>query len=318
MVRQIDHVNVISDATAPCARTLAGALGLPFSSPPRALPMMDLAVLAAGNATIEVQRFGWRLRNAPSAATPRGRLAAIVFDAEDLDSALAELTRRRIPHISPLVVSGAPGRLPAYDCYRPDPGAPHWRVATIDGVLDVPFVSTRRSARAVAGSSPRAARAGRMFGRLAGSRLGRPAAPILTPPDRFVAVVEWGHDVAARRAADRTALTAAQADGLGITGLDEVAVAAPDLEAATGRWTRLLGDPDAGERSWNLGGGPRLRLVPGPREEPARLNFTVASLASARERLAARGLLGVELDGGLAIDPARAAGLDLRLVEAAP
>jgi hypothetical protein len=192
-VHRIDHVNIVTDAPGPLATKLSEALGLPFSSPLASLPPFDFAILAAGNVTIEVLRFGSR-RRIPAAPT-HAQLAAIVFDTEDLDATLAELRRAEIPHLAPLVFSGEPTRLPAYDEFRRSPGDPNWRVTIVDGVLTDKLVSKRVSARPVAGSSPRAVTTARAMGRLAGSaRLGRLAAPIFDPGPQFLAVCEWGHD----------------------------------------------------------------------------------------------------------------------------
>lgn len=51
-IRQIDHVNVISEDPGRTAALLADALALPISAPLIRCPTFELAILAAGNVTL--------------------------------------------------------------------------------------------------------------------------------------------------------------------------------------------------------------------------------------------------------------------------
>ena len=130
----------------------------------------------------------------------------------------------------------------------------------------------------------------------------------------FVAICEWGHDVAARRVADAQRFAAAQAAGPGLTGLREVVVSARDVDAARRRWQQLLDPaPRTGDR-WALGDGPALMLAAGNRDGIARLVFRAASLPVARAWLDERSLLGADsTDDELRLAPDRVGGLDLRV-----
>lgn len=315
-VRQIDHVNIVTDAPGALAETLSHVLGLPLSSPLLALPVFDLAILAAGNVTIEIQLWGWR--RGILIAPHQAHLAAIVFDADDFDTTLAELRRRKIVHLAPLVFRGEATQIPAYDTYRHSPNDPAWRVSLIDGILGRKRVSTRLTARPLVATAPGATRFGRIMGGIAGQRsLGRLMAPIFTPAPPFTAVVEWGHDVPARRLADRVRLAEAQAPGLGITGMCEVTIAVSDMQAARRRWASLLGTSRQGSDRWTLGDGPAIRLVHGQRDEITGLVFAVGSLSRAREGLMAAGLCDDDAGHELILRRQRVAGLDLRLRETA-
>lgn len=312
-VQRIDHINIVTDAPGPLAAELGQRLDLPVSSPLVSLPTFDLAVLAAGNATIEVQRFGWR-RRTPEVAT-RAEFAALVFDTDDLDATLAELTRTGVPHIAPLVFSGPDTRLHSYDEYRRSPDDPNWRVSVIDGVLSEDLISKRLSARPLAGSGPGALRMGRIMGRVASAKnLGRLGAPIFAPGSSFLAVCEWGHDKQARRADDRERLEAT-GDGVGIRGVREVTAESPDVVAARKRWQRLLGPPDRDDGGWTLDGGPALRLIEGPRDQLASLTLEVNSLSDARDRLAVEGLIPADAPDEPALSPTLAGGLEIHIVE---
>jgi hypothetical protein len=312
-VQRIDHINIVTDAPGPLAATLSAGLGLPVSSPLVSLPTFDLAILAAGNATIEVQRFGWR-RRTPDVAT-RAELAGLVFDTDDLAATLAELTRSGIPHVAPLVFDGPDTELHTYDGYRRSSDDPNWRVAVIDGVLSEELVSRRFSARPLAGSGPGALRMGRIMGRVASAhRLGRLAAPIFSPGPRFLAVCEWGHDKDARRAADRVRLEVTGNDGADVRAVREVTVVSPDVAVARERWERLLGPPDRERDHWTLDGGPALRLIEGPREQLGAMALEVSSLSQARDHLAAQDLIATDRPDELTIAPEPVGGLDIRIV----
>lgn len=315
-VQRIDHVNILTDAPGPLAGALSAALGLPVSSPLVSLPTFDLAILAAGNATIEVQRFG-RRRRTPAVAT-HTQIGGLVFDTDDLDMTLAELTRSRIPHVAPLVFAGPATRLHAYDDYRCSPQDPNWRVAVIDGVLTEELVSTRLTARSLAGSGSGAMRMGRIMGRAASARhLGRWMAPMFSPGTDFLAVCEWGHDKEVRRAADRIQLEEAAEEGPGVLAMREVTVESAEVGVARGRWERLLGPADREHDGWMLNGGPALRLIEGSRDRLSALTLEVRSLPHARECLAARNLIATDTPDKLILAPVQAAGLDIHLVAAA-
>ncbi len=80
-----------------------------------------------------------------------------------------------------------------------------------------------------------------VMSRIASSRaLGRLTAGLFALPPEFLAVCEWGHDLAARRTADTKRFAAAQSAGPGLTGVREVVVSARDVSATRLRWQQLL------------------------------------------------------------------------------
>jgi hypothetical protein len=89
-IRQVDHVNVLSDDPARTASLLADALALPVSAPLLRCPTFELEILTAGNVTLESIRH----RGGPGSG--RGiSLTGVVFEPDSTAAqAAAELRER--------------------------------------------------------------------------------------------------------------------------------------------------------------------------------------------------------------------------------
>lgn len=311
-IRQIDHVNVISDDPAGTAAILAEALALPVSAPLLRCPTFELEILAVGNMTME----SIHNRGGPGPA-PGVTLTSIVFEPEGTAAqSAAELLERGVPHVVPLAFGGPHTKVESYEPFRRSAAEPHWRVFPVDGVLSERWtIVSRLSARAMVDGAPRAGATASLMSRVVSSRtVGRLAARVFAMPPEYLAICEWGHDVAARRAADAQRFEKAQSTGPGLTGVLEVVVSAQDVDAARLRWQQLLDPaPGTGDR-WVLGDGPALALIAGDRDGLARLIFRAASLPAARKWLDERSLLaGDSTDAELRLAPERVGGLDLRV-----
>jgi hypothetical protein len=311
-IRQIDHVNVLSEDPGRTATVLADALALPVSAPMLRCPTFELEILAAGNVTLESIRHG----GGPCPAAGLA-LTGIVFEPEGTAAqSAAELRARGVPHLAPLAFGGPHTRFESYDAYRRGAGEPNWRVFPVDGVLDERrTIVSRLSAKALVDGAPTAAAMASVMSRVASSRpLGRLAAGLFALPPEFLAVCEWGHDLVARRAADTQRFADAQSAGPGLTGVREVVVRARDVDAARQRWQQLLDPaPGPGDR-WVLGDGPALALAAGDRDGLAGLVFGAVSLPVARAWLDERSLLSADsTDDELRLAPERVGGLDLRI-----
>jgi hypothetical protein len=311
-IRQIDHVNLISDDPAGTAAMLAKALALPVSAALLSCPTFSLEILSAGNVTVESTRYHGGPRPGPGVA-----LAGIVFEP-DVSAVLsaASLRVRGVPHVAPLAFGGPHTRVESYEPYRRSAAEPNWRVFPVDGVIaEQRTIVSRLSARAMVGGAPTAAAMASFMSRVVSSRsLGRLCAGLVALPPDFLAICEWGHDLVARRAADAQRFATAQSAGPGLTGIREVVVSARDVDAARRRWQQLLDPAPNSDDRWVLGDGPALTLVPGNRDGICRLVFRAGSLDVARAWFDERSLLGTDSTvEELRLTPESVGGLDLRV-----
>jgi catechol 2,3-dioxygenase-like lactoylglutathione lyase family enzyme len=103
---------------------------------------------------------------------------------------------------------------------------------------------------------------------------------------------------------------------LGVVDVKEVIIGAVDLEAARPLWQKLLDPaPSATLNTWQVGGGPAIRLVRTSENRVEALVIRVASLERAKEFLRKTQLLGAETASQVTIDPSKVGGLALRLVD---
>jgi len=220
-----------------------------------------------------------------------------------------------VPHLAPLSFGGPHTRFESYEPYRRSAVEPNWRVFPVDGVLsERQAIVSRVSSLAMIDGAPAAGATASLMSRVASSpRLGGLSARLFALPD-FIAICEWGHDVAARRAAEAQRFAEAQSAGPGLTGVREVVVSARDVDSARRRWQRLLDPAPCSDDRWVLGDGPDLVLTAGDRDGIARLVFRAASLPTARAWLDERSLLADDSSvDELRLAPARVGGLDLRV-----
>jgi catechol 2,3-dioxygenase-like lactoylglutathione lyase family enzyme len=123
-------------------------------------------------------------------------------------------------------------------------------------------------------------------------------------------------NVEERRARVRTQLLESGGGPLGVVDVKEVIVGAVDLGAARPLWQKLLDPtPSATSNTWQVGGGPAVRLVRASENRIEALVIRVASLERARAFLRDRQLLGAETAEHVTIAPSQVGGLDLRLVD---
>lgn len=123
-------------------------------------------------------------------------------------------------------------------------------------------------------------------------------------------VCKYHFDVPARRKQLNDELAANGGGALGIVAMEELVIAAREIETAVERWRRLLNpiDPSA-ERVWTIGHGPSVRLVPGDADRVEHVVLRVRSVADARTGAESLGLSVGEADGGISLAPDELGGL---------
>jgi hypothetical protein len=93
-----------------------------------------------------------------------------------------------------------------------------------------------------------------------------------------------------RRARLRSQLAEKAGGPLGVEAVKEVVVGVTDLEAARGRWQKLLDPaPMSGPSTWQVSDGPAIRLVQARENTTQELVITVASLPRAKAFLREKG-----------------------------
>jgi catechol 2,3-dioxygenase-like lactoylglutathione lyase family enzyme len=119
-----------------------------------------------------------------------------------------------------------------------------------------------------------------------------------------------------RRARLRAQLVNSGGGPLGVRDVKEVIIGAVDLEAARQLWQKLLDPtPAAASNTWQVGGGPAVRLVGANENRIEALVIRVASLERATAFLRDSQLLGADAAAQVTIEPSKVGGLDLRLVD---
>lgn len=122
-------------------------------------------------------------------------------------------------------------------------------------------------------------------------------------------------DVEARRARLRKQLVESAGGPLGVVALKEVVIGVTDLEQARSLWQKLLDPtPSSGSNSWQVGGGPAIRLIRAEENTVRELVISVGSLPRAKAFLREKGLLGFESEEEATIEPSKIYGLNIRVV----
>lgn len=127
-------------------------------------------------------------------------------------------------------------------------------------------------------------------------------------------IVPWPPDAtpAQRRFRDACALNERRGGTLGITGLQQVTLQAPDVSAAEQAWRKVLG---VAHGPLQLAPGIGLAIEAGPRHRIGSLHLGVRDGAWVRAHLAGRQWLGpCSDDGAMRLDAPACAGLSLWLV----
>ena len=122
-------------------------------------------------------------------------------------------------------------------------------------------------------------------------------------------------NVEERRVRLRKQLTESGGGPLGIEAVKEIVIGVTDLEIARGLWQKLL-DPAraSGSNTWQVGGGPAVRLVTANTNEIQELVVSVTSLPRAKSFLREKALLGRDAEQEATIEPSKIDGLRIRLV----
>ena len=123
-------------------------------------------------------------------------------------------------------------------------------------------------------------------------------------------------NVAERSARLRRQLAASGGGPLGIIEVKEVVIGAVDVATARQHWQKLL-DPTAPSApdTWQIGGGPAVRLVPASDNRVRTVVIRVASLEQATTFLRDKQLLGTDADGRQTIRLAKGGDLNFSLVD---
>lgn len=103
---------------------------------------------------------------------------------------------------------------------------------------------------------------------------------------------------------------------LGVRRIREIVVGVAEYAEAHRRWASLLaGHDEAAPGTWNVGGGPAIRLVESPHDGVHGFAVEVRSLDTARDALKQRGLLGPIKPRSIGLHYPETFGLDVWLVE---
>ena len=130
-------------------------------------------------------------------------------------------------------------------------------------------------------------------------------------------ICHYHSERAVRGRTAREAMDRADGGAIGVRRVAEITIGVNDLEKAERRWRRFLSpaEPD-GYGLFRVGKGPAIRLRHSSIEGVAGMWVEVASLATAREALRERDLLGPIRASGIGLDYTRTGGLDVWLTEA--
>ena len=141
--------------------------------------------------------------------------------------------------------------------------------------------------------------------------------PQLSAPETWTILCEYKTPAAATTRATMTAALQARSGGpLGILGADALVIGTGGDTAYQAAWTRLTQTGDDDPRVWNPGAGPRITLASAEPRGLRRLVLRVRALEAASRALERDGALATVSAQELQIAPARAFGLDIRLVAA--
>jgi catechol 2,3-dioxygenase-like lactoylglutathione lyase family enzyme len=122
-------------------------------------------------------------------------------------------------------------------------------------------------------------------------------------------------NVEQRRARVRSELLAGGGGSLGVDSVKEIVVGVRDLKTARTLWQKLLDPtPSSASSTWQIGGGPAIRLVRAEDNVVQSLVVSVTSLQRAKAFLRDQGLLGLDSGEEATLDPSKIDGLNIRLV----
>lgn len=317
LIRRVDHLSVAVSSPEEVFAILVDELGLPAYFAPAPFAGFRSGGIALGNVFLEAIHYapGRSLRFPHDTGA-----ISVALEPVGIADAGRELDRRDVPHSAPFAYSGSPSRTPMSPLLSWAPGhGPLWTTMMLGGLMgDEPLA--RRFAREA--RSPRLTRAMTRGVAAVATRI-RPVGDLLMarvlPPTAWPFLIEWHRqDAAQGRAVVRDLLAESRGGALGVTGVREIVLGVADLTRERRRWDALLAPLVADNSNrWAFDDGPAIRAEQSASGPWQRLVLDVSSLARARAALEERGLLDVETDDEVRVDPRRLAGLDLRLHEAA-
>ena len=110
----------------------------------------------------------------------------------------------------------------------------------------------------------------------------------------------------------RSSLLRTKGGDLGLQSIAEIRIGIADSRSF-GQWSNLLNPAQATNGVWTVGDGPALRLGPAPETRIEAVVIKVASLATAKSVLSAKGLLGVATPTSVELLPTKVFGLRIIL-----
>jgi len=301
IVKRVDHIVFRTENPYELFSIFADILRLPVVWSVSKYKFFTSGGVYAGNAYLEAVNFG----NAISKDNAEAQLWGVAFEPYSLPESLDELRRRNVPHSPPFSYTGT--RIDGKSGVA-------WTNVTLGGLLSNSW-KTFYLGKRFGGNSYINLLLGRIAGKLFMSRLGGLLVSKFLD-DSMVYLCEYTHDNEALRDAKHKELIAGQGGALGVEGVKEVVIGVTEFEEKQSRWQGLLAPtlPFA-PASWQPDGGVAVRLVLHSENVIKLLVLKVASLTKARNFLAERGMLGINLGHGITISPARIQGLNIYLVE---
>jgi catechol 2,3-dioxygenase-like lactoylglutathione lyase family enzyme len=315
VIRRIDHLNVIVPDAEALFSFLADRLELPVAWGFTRFPSFASGAVALG---VNFEPVRYAPTRKPRAPLDSG-LFAIAFEPEPIESARAELERREIPHSPPIAYRAAYPPEAETEIFgqldRASGKRVLWTLVILGGLIGNQRLARDYSRPPMRGDSRLAPAAGRLVGRMMGSRrLGDRLVAASGSPAPFAFLCEYhGFNVAESRKLAAEELERRGGGPLGAVATEEIVVEARDALAETSRWQCLL-DPiePTGEGVWRIGDGPLVRIVEGSADRIQAVVWRVRSLDAAQSWLERESLLGRDGDG-LTIAPQATQGVEIRL-----
>jgi len=315
VVRRVDHVNIVVPKPRELFEFLTQRLEIPIERPWTRFPAFE-----SGQAMLGIGHEPITYAPGRSTAVPADAgIFAVAFEPEPLPAARAELARRAIPHSVPFRFAvrfrDEPDALALDEPAGPGERRRRWTIVTLGGLLGDDVSARTLSRWPRSGDAAGAGVLGGLLGRLASGRLGGVLMARLGSARPFCFLCEF-HSFRVAQSRHSTSEELARRGGgpLGLIRTREIVVSASNVAPEAQRWQQLF-DPvqPTGDRAWQLGDGPAIRLIEGTNDGFQELVWEVQSLGRAADWLRTQSWLGPERYGGVSIAPAPLQGLAVRL-----
>jgi|GEM_PF-555277 len=309
VIKQLDHVIARVDDPRTLFTLMTETLGLPVAWPLKSYPAFQSGGVALGNLYLEIMQCGTP-RN--SGASRSGRFCAIAFESPQIEEAVAEASRRGLPH-----TPAAPYCEKAEDGTR----TKIWSNAVLGKLVGSDFLldATIFLSRLPGAASLSDAGSGSAFDRWQIGKLFE---------RNMVFLVEYAYENFGERpfwsefkshdekcAADLASLRARGGGAIGLESVKEVVAGVKDFEATRRLWGKLYAPAvEVAEGVWEIEDGPAVRLVASDANSIQALVLKVSSLERAETFLREGGMLGAVTGEQINIAPEKIEGLDVRLV----